>query len=775
MINALRNAYMNEKEAFRVPRSVQKSIPIKRIYQDGIFQVGPKFSKSWRFTDINYMVASPEQQLSMFLDYCGVLNALPTDATSKITVTNRRLNDREFAENILMQHKGDGFNLYRDENNRMIESKARATNKLVQDKCITVSVRKKNIEEARTFFARVHTDLKAHFGHLSSQLNEISTHDRLRALHDFYRPGKEQYFDFDLKRTMQRGHDFRDFICPDSLEFKDKHAIIGDKFARVLFLKDYASYIKDSMINDLTGFSRNLMLSIDIVPVPKDEAEREINNRMMSVEGDISRWQRKANMNGDFNALLPYDLEEMRKETKEYLDDIRERDQRMMFVVVTLMHTADTLEALDQDTETLCSIGRKNLCTFAPLTLQQEDGLNTVLPYGLRRIDALRTLTTESTAVLLPFNVQEIMHEHGEYIGVNPISKNLIICNRKALLNGGGFIAGVSGSGKSLAAKYSAWDKIVNTEDDVILIDPEREYGPLVRAMGAEVIPVSAQSATHINALSMPKDYGMGDNPIITKSEFLLSLCEQVMGGGFMGPKEKSLIDRCTSLVFRGYIKDYKGEPPTLQDFHAELLRQPEPEAQDIALCMELFTQGSLSTFAHQTNCDTESRILCYDLFDLSKQLKTVGMLVVLDQIAARVARNRRLNIRTHIFIDEVYLFFAHEYSANFLSEAWKRYRKAGGLMTGITQNVTDCLQSHVARVMLANSEFLLLLSQAPVDRVELQSMFGLSDIQTGYLASAEPGRGLVRIGNAIVPFENDFDTSTELYKLISTKPGENL
>ena len=462
------------------------------------------------------------------------------------------------------------------------------------------------------------------------------------------------------------------------------------------------------------------------------------------------------------------------------LDDLTTRDQRMMFAVVTLVHLADSKEELDSDTETLQSIARKHLCQLSTLNWQQAEGLVTALPLGLRRIDALRTLTTEALAVLMPFKAQEILHQGGVYYGQNTISKNLILANRWELLNANGFVLGVSGSGKSFTAKREMVGLALAAEnddggvpDDIIVIDPESEYRPLIEGLGGEVIEVSATSPNHINAMDMEQGYGDGENPVVLKSEFLLSLCEQLMGSGKLSAKEKSIIDRCAAQCYRDYIRsDYKGTVPTLQDFHAELLRQPEPEARDVALAIELFTEGSLNTFAKPTNVDTNSRILCYDIRDLGRQLLPVGMLVVLDSIFNRIIRNRQQGRNTWIYIDEIYLLFQHEYSANFLFTLWKRVRKYRACCTGITQNVDDLLQSHTARTMLANSEFLVMLNQAATDRTELARLLNISDNQLSYITNVDSGRGLIKCGSAIVPFMDNFPKN-RLYKLMTTKPSD--
>ena len=549
---------------------------------------------------------------------------------------------------------------------------------------------------------------------------------------------------------------------------------MGDKYGRAMFLKEYASYIKDSMINELTSLNRTMMLSIDVIPVPTDEAVREMQNRLLGVETNVTNWQRRQNSNNNFSAVVPYDLEQQRKETREMLDDLTTRDQRMMFAVVTLVHLADSKEELDSDTEALQSIARKHLCQLTTLNWQQDAGLVTALPLGLRRIDALRTLTTEALAVLMPFKAQEIRDRGGIYYGQNVISKNLIIADRKQLLNGNGFVLGVSGSGKSFTAKREITALALSTQDDILIIDPESEYRPLVEGLGGEVVEISATSSNHINAMEMEQGYGEGENPVVLKSEFLLSLCEQSVGAGKLSAKEKSIIDRCTAQCYHDYVRDgCQGQAPTLQDFHAELLRQPEAEARDVALALELFTEGSLNTFAKPTNVDMSSRIACYDIRKLGKQLLSMGMLVILDSFLNRITRNRRLGRNTWIYIDEIYLLFQHEYSANFLFTLWKRVRKYGACCTGLTQNVDDLLQSHTARTMLANSEFLVMLNQASTDRLELARLLNISDNQLSYITNVDFGRGLIKCGSAIVPFMDNFPRHTQLYKLMTTKPSD--
>ena len=778
MLKTLKKIFKLDKEKFKVPRSVQDIIPIKTIWEDGIFLVGKnKYSKSFKFIDINYAVASKEDKEAMFLDYSALLNSLDTEATTKITINNRKINKLDFEKTILLKDANDELDKYRHEYNQMLISQAKNANEIVQEKIITISVYKNSIEEARNYFTRANTDLINHFNTLGSKCFELNTKERLRIAHDFYRTGEETSFNFDIHETMKKGHNFKDFICPDTAEIEKDYFMIGNRYGRVFFLKEFASYINDDMVSELTDLNRNMMLSIDIIPIPMDEAVKEAENRRLGVETNITNWQRKQNANNNFSAIIPYDMEQQRNDSKEFLDDLTLRDQRMFLAVLTIVITNDTKEKLESDTEAIRQISSKNLCQLGILKYQQLDGLNTVLPFGVRKIDALRTLTTESLAVFMPFKVQEIRHENGIFYGQNTISKNMIIADRRQLLNGNSFILGVSGSGKSFAGKQEITSiRLRDPKADIIIIDPENEYAPLVKTLSGEVIKISATSNNHINAMDMNSEYGDGANPVILKSEFILSLCEQLIGSGNLGPKQKSIIDRCTANVYRIFQQaNYQGIPPTLQDFREELLKQPEEEAKEIALAIELFTNGSLNTFAMNTNVNTSSSLICYDILDLGKQLLPLGMLVVLDSILNRITANRIKGKNTYIFIDEIYLLFQYEYSANFLFTLWKRVRKYGAFCTGITQNVEDLLQSHTARTMLANSEFIIMLNQASTDRIELAKLLNISDLQMSYITNVGAGEGLIKVGSSLVPFINKFPKNTDLYKLMTTKPGEDL
>ncbi len=771
MMKSIKSVMRQDKERYRVPRKVQDVIPISCIWNDGIFKLGGKFSKTFRFTDINYLVASREDKESMFLTYSELLNSLDSGATTKITIYNHSQNRANFEQSILMPMKEDGLDEYRKEYNQMLIDKATGGSGIMQEKYITVSVAKKDIAEARTYFSRIGADLASHFSALGSKCVELNAADRLRILHSFYRPEDEGDFHFNAVDMAKKGHDFRDYICLDSIEKNSDYLKLGDRYCRVLFLKDYASYIKDSFVTELTDLNRSMMLSIDVIPIPTDEAVREVENRLLGVETNITNWQRRQNQNNNFSAVVPYDMELQRKESKEFLDDLTTRDQRMMMAVLTMVLTADTKEQLDADTETVLATARKHMCQMATLKYQQLDGLNTVLPIGVRKINTFRTLTTESLAVFMPFKVQEIQDKGGIYFGENAISHNLIMCNKENLLNQSAFLLGVPGSGKSFNAKELITFLLLNTDDDVLICDPEGEYAPLIEAMGdlGAVIRVAAGGKDRLNAMYMVDGYGE-NNPIVVKSQFIMSLVERIDQNG-VGPQQKSIIDRCTAAVYQE--AEQSGTVPTLTTLREKLLEQPEEKAKEIALSLELFTTGSLDIFGHRSTVDLDKRVVVFDIHGLGEQLKPIGHLVITDTMLNRVTLNWKKGKRTHVFIDEFHVMFENEFSAAFFNSAWRQFRKRNAYPTAITQNVEYLLDSVQASTMLSNSEFIVMLNQAASDREKLARLLSISSEQMSYITNADAGCGLIKYGSALVPFINRFPQNTKLYQLMTTRPGE--
>ena len=770
-MKAIKQVMKKDQEPYRVPKRVQDVIPIKCMWSDGIFLVGTRYSKTFKFTDINYMVASQEAQKKLFLAYAALINSLDCGATTKITLNNRHLNRKNFADTVLMKLKNDYLDYYRMEYNDVIMSKATGGNGIIQEKYVTVSVCKKNIEDARAYFARVGAELTARFAALGAKVTEMDATEKLRVLHDFYRSGEEVYFRFDAQDMMRKGHDFRDYICPDSVGKHSDYLMLGGKYARVIYLKDYASFISDQLVTKLTDQSRSMMLSIDIIPVATDEAVREVERKMLGVETNITNWQRRQNANNNFSAIVPYDMEQQRRETKEYMTDLTSRDQRMMLSVLTIVHLADTKAELDADTDALLKVAADHMCQMAVLRYQQLDGLNTALPIGTRKIDTFRTLTTESLAVFMPFKVQEIQEPGGIYFGENAISHNLILCNMKNLLNQSMMLLGIPGSGKSFFAKLLIVAIALSTKDDIIILDPEGEYTPLVKALGGSVMCFAVGGSDWLNAMAMEEGYGEG-SPVAFKSQFIMSLLKQIDPDGIRA-HHKSIIDRCVALVLQDQKKT--GKVPTLCTLREKLLEQPEQEARDLALTMELYTSGSLNIFAHETNVDTRNRIQSYDIHDLGEELKQPGFVTITDAMINRVNYNWAHGKKTHIFVDEFHIAYENEYSGNFFTSAWRQFRKRNAAPCAITQNVEYMLDSVQASTMVSNSEFVVMLNQAESDQERLSKLLNISPEQMSYVNGSEAGCGLMRYGSALVPFVNRFPANTELYKLITTKPGEGL
>ena len=770
-MKAIKQVMKKDQEPYRVPKRVQDVIPIKCMWSDGIFLVGTRYSKTFKFTDINYMVASQEAQKKLFLAYAALINSLDCGATTKITLNNRHLNRKNFADTVLMKLKNDYLDYYRMEYNDVIMSKATGGNGIIQEKYVTVSVCKKNIEDARAYFARVGAELTARFAALGAKVTEMDATEKLRVLHDFYRSGEEVYFRFDDQDMMRKGHDFRDYICPDSIEKHSDYLMLGGKYARVIYLKDYASFISDQLVTKLTDQSRSMMLSIDIIPVATDEAVREVERKMLGVETNITNWQRRQNANNNFSAIVPYDMEQQRRETKEYMTDLTSRDQRMMLSVLTIVHLADTKAELDADTDALLKVAADHMCQMAVLRYQQLDGLNTALPIGTRKIDTFRTLTTESLAVFMPFKVQEIQEPGGIYFGENAISHNLILCNMKNLLNQSMMLLGIPGSGKSFFAKLLIVAIALSTKDDIIILDPEGEYTPLAKALGGAVMCFAVGGSDWLNAMAMEEGYGEG-SPVAFKSQFIMSLLKQIDPDGIRA-HHKSIIDRCVALVLQDQKKT--GKVPTLCTLREKLLEQPEQEARDLALTMELYTSGSLNIFAHETNVDTKNRIQSYDIHDLGEELKQPGFVTITDAMINRVNYNWAHGKKTHIFVDEFHIAYENEYSGNFFTSAWRQFRKRNAAPCAITQNVEYMLDSVQASTMVSNSEFVVMLNQAESDQERLSKLLNISPEQMSYVNGSEAGCGLMRYGSALVPFVNRFPANTELYKLITTKPGEGL
>ena len=762
-------------ERLPLPHSVQETIPIKAVYEDGIFFLGSNtYSKTFSFSDINWEVSNEDVKEVLFKKYNRVLDALDSNSQAMITINNRRLNERIMESAVMMPMKGDAQDVHRKHYNQMLKGKTVGVHSIVEDLYITLSTEKKSVADARAYFSRAGGALSAAFAQLGSKTEELDTTERLRIFHDFYRNGEESSYHFNLEDTTKKGQDIRDYLCPDSMEFKTDYFKMGDRYGRVMFLSDFASYIEDNVLTSIMALPRTMMFSITIAPLPRPDAIKMAERTLLGINTNITNWQRSQNKYNNFSASIPFEMENERTETHELLEDLKTRDQNMFFATLSLVHTADSKEALDEDTDALKQLARGTLSQLRVFKWQQWEGLLTTLPFGKKRVEIDRTLTTESLGIFMPFRVQEVYDEGGIYYGQNAISGNMIVADRKKLNNGNSFILGASGGGKSFMAKSEILSIALRSDADIMIIDPEREYSKVVEAVGGEIIRIAPDSDVRLNAMELTKNYGEGKNPLPLKSQFIMSLCEQIQDGIMLGPKEKSIIDRCTSQVYEGYIMSgYQDDPPTLKDFVFKLREQPEEEAHSLALGMERFTDGTLNMFAELSTVDINNRIICYDILGLGEQMRSVGLLVVLDAIWNRIVSNRSQHRQTFIFIDEMYLLFRHNYSAEYLDMLWKRVRKYGAYCTGITQNINEILSNSYASQMLSNSEFVIMFNQQGRDRESLEQLLNMSPEQMEHITDAGIGRGLIKIGNSIIPFVNQFPKDNPLYKVLTTKPGE--
>lgn len=763
-----------KKEA--APKTTQQTIKYKRMFEDGICEAeNGVFSKTIKFSDINYQIAKREEQIEIFSRYCEFLNYFDPTVHLQITINNKHIDQDEFRAQMLIPLRNDSLDTYRKEYNAMLSEKAlQGHNSIIREKYLTFSIRATDYSAAVPQLMRIETDILNNFKALGCQSHTLSGIERLDLLYSMFNP--DEKFTFDYEYLLYSSLTTKDFIAPDSFNFTHKnHFEVGKYVGQVLYLKDLPPDLSDKVISELSDIPCHMMINLHIDSVEQDKALTLVKQKIAFMEHQKIDEQKKALKAGYDTNMIPFELRYALDEANELLDDLQNKNQRMFKVTLLIYTYADGLDELYDNAYQIMATARKNNCKIGYLDYLQEEGINSTMPVGVNHVEIQRTLTTASTAIFVPFTTQELFQRGGIYYGLNALSRNLIFFDRKTLLNPNGFILGTPGAGKSFSAKKEIVNVLLNTDDEVLIIDPEREYAALAEGFGGEVIHISAGSKAHINPLDITADYADDDNPLLLKSEFVLSLCELLVGGkSGLNAIEKTVIDRACRLVYEKYFANpSKYDVPTLKDFYSVLKNQPEPEAQSMALSLELYIEGSLSVFANPTNIDTQNRFLVFDIRDLGKQLKTMGMLIVLDQIWNRITQNRAIGRRTWIYIDEIYLLFQNEYSANYLFELYKRSRKWGAIPTGITQNVEDLLISDLARRMLSNTEFIMLLNQASSDRAELAPLLNISAKELSYVTNAPAGQGLLFAGGAVIPFIDQFPTDTKLYKMMTTKIEE--
>ena len=764
-----------KNEIRKVARTVQDTIPYEHVCGKYIFEVNPNhYSVTYSFTDVTYDAADGAEQERIFLAYGDLLNSFDTSDDIQITLHNNVINQNEFAHKILLKPAGDGFDEYRQEYNDMLLDKMQqGQNGITTKKYITITVTAANLEIAQQKIAAHELAMRTCFQKIGSNIEKLKANERIRIIADIFRGVNQEIRPINTSQFM-RGAE-KSLCCPDYFEFKKDYFLYNDKFARMVYLKHLPSSLVDDLLKELCETSLPIVTTVNIAPVEPSEAIKVVKRQLTAMRSNKMQKERKAAQNGVFTDVISDDLKQSLEEGEELLNDLQSKNQKMFLLNLVVMITGTSFDELDNNTEKVEAVFRKKVCTTSRANFQQEDALASCLPLGNCRLKVRRTLTTESACVFMPFNSKELSQEGGVYYGLNQTTNNLIIFNRASLINANGFILGCPGSGKSFSAKREMLNVFLATNDDIIIVDPEREYTNLVKALGGELLYISESSNTHLNPLEISiEEYNKGEDVVSSKYDFFLSFFETIMGKSGISPEQKTIIDNCLHEVYREFLLGHTKEMPTLKDYYDILCKQQSEEAKPLYMSLELYVNGSMKTFAYPSNVDVNNRVVVYDIKDLGKQLKPLGMMVVLENLWDKIVRNRERGIRTRIYIDEIYLLFRNEESANFLFELYKRARKWGGIPTGITQNVEDLLKSDTARSMLSNSEFILMLNQAASDREQLARILKIPDAMIKFVTGAPAGSGLIYCGlNGSLPFKDDFPTDTKLYKLMTTKFGE--
>ena len=764
----------------RKEKSAQDSIPYERMWPDGICRVADgHYTKTIQFQDINYQLSQNEDKTAIFEGWCDFLNYFDSSIQFQLSFLNLAASEETFAHAINIPLQGDDFDSIRVEYMTMLQNQlARGNNGLIKTKYLTFGIDADSLKAAKPRLERIETDILNNFKRLGVAAETLDGKARLAQLHGIFHMDEQVPFRFEWEWLAPSGLSTKDFIAPSGFEFRTgKQFRMGKKYGTVSFLQILAPELNDRMLADFLDMESSLIVSLHIQSVDQIKAIKTVKRKITDLDKSKIEEQKKAVRAGYDMDIIPSDLATYGAEAKKLLQDLQSRNERMFLVTFLVLNTADNPRQLGNNVFQASSIAQKYNCQLTRLDFQQEEGLMSALPLGLNQIKIQRGLTTSSTAIFVPFTTQELFQNGKEalYYGINALSNNLIMVDRKLLKNPNGLILGTPGSGKSFSAKREIANCFLLTNDDIIICDPEAEYAPLVERLHGQVIKISPTSTNYINPMDLNLDYSDDESPLSLKSDFILSLCELIVGGKEgLQPVQKTIIDRCVRLVYQTYLNDPRPENmPILEDLYNLLRTQEEKEAQYIATALEIYVTGSLNVFNHQSNVDINNRIVCYDIKELGKQLKKIGMLVVQDQVWNRVTINRAAHKSTRYYIDEMHLLLKEEQTAAYTVEIWKRFRKWGGIPTGITQNVKDLLSSREVENIFENSDFVYMLNQAGGDRQILAKQLGISPHQLSYVTHSSEGEGLLFYGSTILPFVDHFPKNTELYRIMTTKPQE--
>ena len=763
-----------------VPRTAQQSIPFQRMFQDGICRIGTNYyTKTIQFHDINYQLAQQEDKTAIFDEWCGFLNFFDSSVHFELSFMNLSTDAADFEKNIRIPLKSDGFNDVREEYSRMLRTQlSQGNNGLTKTKYLTFGIEAESMRQAKPRLIHIQTDLLNNFRRLGVVTKVLTGKERLKLMHDMFHLGDKDRFYFEWKWLMESGLSVKDFIAPTSFSFPGGRMFrMGELYGAMSYLAITASDLSDQLLKDLLDMESSQIVTMHIRSLDQNKAIKTVKHTITELDRSKIEEQKKAVRAGYDMDIIPSDLATYGSDAKDLLKELQSQNERMFMVTFLIMNTGATKQELDNNIFQASSIAQKHSCNLRRLDFQQEQGLMSSLPLAQNLIRIERGLTTSSTAIFVPFTTQELFQagEEALYYGLNALSNNLIMVDRKLLKNPNGLILGTPGSGKSFAAKREITNAFLVTDDDIIISDPEAEYAPLVERLGGQVIVVSPSSSQYINPMDINMNYSEEDNPLALKADFILSLCELIVGGKEgLQPVEKTVIDRCVHQIYQCYFNDPKPENmPVLEDLYEELMKQDEKEARHVATALEIYVKGSLNLFNHRTNVDIHNRLVCYDIKQLGKQLKKLGMLVIQDQVWGRVTANREEGKYTRYYLDEFHLLLKEEQTAAYSVEIWKRFRKWGGIPTALTQNVKDLLASPEVANIFENSDFVLMLNQAVGDRGILAKQLNISPHQLSYVTHSGEGEGLLFYGNVILPFVDRFPEDLELYRIMTTKPGE--
>ena len=773
-------AIANAKRQDKRHKSAQDSIPFQRMFPDGICRVTDTYyTKTIQFQDINYQLSQNEDKTAIFDGWCDFLNYFDASVHFQLTFLNMAANKDTYGTQITIPLRGDEDDAIRTEYTQMLRDQlAKGNNGLIKTKYLTFGIDADGMKTAKPRLERIETDVLNNFKRLGVAAEPLNGTERLRLLHDMLRIDDPAPFRFSWDWLAPSGLSVKDFIAPSSFEFaKGNYFGIGQKRGAVSFLQILAPELNDRMLADFLDMESSLIVTMHVQSVDQISAIKTIKRKITDLDRMKIEEQKKAVRSGYDMDIIPSDLATYGAEAKKLLQELQSRNERMFLLTFLVLNIADSVPKLRNNVFQASSIAQKYNCQLVRLDFRQEEGLMSSLPLGLNQVEIQRSLTTSAVAIFVPFTTQELYQNGSEalYCGLNALSNNLIMVDRKFLKNPNGLILGTPGSGKSFAAKREIANVFFVTNDDIIICDPEAEYGPLVERLHGQVIKISPTSPHYINPMDLNLNYSDDENPLSLKSDFILSLCELIVGGkDGLQPVEKTIIDRCVRMVYRDYLNDPKPENmPVLEDLYQELRRQEEKEAQYVATALEIYVTGSLNVFNHRTNVDIQNRIVAFDIKELGKQLKKIGMLVVQDQVWNRVTVNREAHKATRYYIDEFHLLLKEEQTAAYSVEIWKRFRKWGGVPTGITQNVKDLLASREVENIFENSDYIYMLNQASGDRQILAKQLNISPHQLSYVTHSGEGEGLLFYGNIILPFVDRFPKDTELYRVMTTKPNE--